>query len=384
MNNGGNETRKIAYETWRFQVDSYWTRNSYFAAFEVAAAAGVWKLTDAVHYWMAFCLAIVCAGLTAIWFIANTRVHEYIEFWWAMAIDSDPLNASETSSAQKEFGLASRFEDWRRSKDKRHRLRYSHLVQIIPTLFLIGWLCLGCYSLWQGFRNPSAAVASSITPGPQMTSGDPRVSLDLQGALYDKALAIATFLLVAVGAFQIFYLWRTVNATRDNAMAAKASADAIVNVERAWILLGEFGEERHNYKIDGIDILLTFRNYGKTPAWIVESSFRFMRITEEASRLPLEYETPAIFSDGEPVPPGKSFPSIRRSLELAEELAGRPGEGEVIFFGFIRYRDVFYSNTKTTRETYVRMRFERTQHDIIFARPGRWVYDGPPDANRHT
>ena len=34
-------------ETWSAQVDSYWTRTNYFAAFEIAAAAGTWVVLNA-------------------------------------------------------------------------------------------------------------------------------------------------------------------------------------------------------------------------------------------------------------------------------------------------------------------------------------------------
>jgi hypothetical protein len=144
--------------------------------------------------------------------------------------------------------------------------------------------------------------------------------------------------------------------------------------------LGEFNEERHNFRRDGIDILLTFYNYGKTPAWILETSFRFTNISDSEYQAALSYETAFQSTPGDPVPPGKPLPTIRRPLELSEELLGRPNQGNLIFFGFIRYRDVFGQS----RETRVRMKFQRNQEDITQERPGQWVYDGPDEANRHT
>ena len=35
------------FETWRSQVDSYWQRSNYFAAFETAAIAGCWHILTA-------------------------------------------------------------------------------------------------------------------------------------------------------------------------------------------------------------------------------------------------------------------------------------------------------------------------------------------------
>ncbi len=43
---------------------------------------------------------------------------------------------------------------------------------------------------------------------------------------WDKLLVVFTGIIVFVGGFQIFYLWKTVKATNENALAAKAAADA--------------------------------------------------------------------------------------------------------------------------------------------------------------
>jgi hypothetical protein len=152
--NHNTETRKIAYETWRFQVDSYWTRNSYFAAFEIAAAAGVWTVGNQKHHWMALGFTLICLALTAIWFIANERVHEYIAFWWQMAIDSDRCtSAKESTEAQpKDIGLASRFEAWRTQKGECHCFGYSRLIQAIPILFFVGWVFLIRYNFLKGIH----------------------------------------------------------------------------------------------------------------------------------------------------------------------------------------------------------------------------------------
>ncbi len=40
------EVYRTTFETWRFEVDSYWQRNSYFAAFETAAITGCWYLLE--------------------------------------------------------------------------------------------------------------------------------------------------------------------------------------------------------------------------------------------------------------------------------------------------------------------------------------------------
>lgn len=47
------EVYRNAYETWRFEVDSYWQRNAYFAAFETAAIGGCWYLLEKPYLVMA-------------------------------------------------------------------------------------------------------------------------------------------------------------------------------------------------------------------------------------------------------------------------------------------------------------------------------------------
>lgn len=198
--------------------------------------------------------------------------------------------------------------------------------------------------------------------------------------LSNWVLAGVGILGVLVAVWTLLVIRRQTIATRIAAMAAKESAESLQNIERAWILLGEFNEERHNYRRDGIDILLNFHNYGKTPAWVLETSFRFANISDSEYRAALNYEPAFLSKHADPVPPGKPLPTIRRPLELSEYLVGRPNQGNLLFFGFIRYRDVFGK----VRETRVRMKFQRNQEDLIQDRPGQWIYDGPPDANRHT
>jgi hypothetical protein len=211
----------------------------------------------------------------------------------------------------------------------------------------------------------------------------PKVSIESRKDLYDKVLVIATSLLVLVGGFQIFYLWRTVAVAQAAANAAKISAEAVINSERAWLLLGDFTEEQQNYRPEGINLYLTFKNYGKTPAWVVEHSFHFVRVPKRTSTFdPLEPYDPQIIPFGEPVPPDKPYPRICAQLELDEAIIGRPDmPSDFIFYGHIKYQDVFYPTTRKTRVTLVRKRFERTPDDVVQERPGRWVNDGPPEAN---
>jgi hypothetical protein len=135
-----------------------------------------------------------------------------------------------------------------------------------------------------------------------------------------------------------------------------------------------------------LDAVFTFKNFGKTPAWVIESCFNFVQVSEEIYKLDIfPYGVPDVSPSGNPVPPLEPYEVMRVPLSLSEDIVLHPEKGFfTIFYGYIKYRDVFYENTKVVRETYVRKRFHKTQHDIIMDEPGTWVYDGPPEANRHT
>jgi hypothetical protein len=219
--------------------------------------------------------------------------------------------------------------------------------------------------------------------------------LGWMGCFWQRAFApeyLSNWALVLVGIGAIGAAWwtlatirRQTAATETAANAAKLNAQAVIDAERAWILLEGHNADRHNFHRDGIDIFLTFHNYGKTPAQIVEVSLRFVKVSDEEYKLPLQYAAPVSYSYGVPIPPAKPFPTIKRPLELSEQLVLKPDiAGHLIFYGFIRYRDVFYDSLKALRETYVRMRFEQTPSDLVLNLPGQWVYDGPPEANRCT
>ncbi|HEY6290270.1 MAG TPA: hypothetical protein VI455_01740, partial [Terriglobia bacterium] len=47
---------------------------------------------------------------------------------------------------------------------------------------------------------------------------------------------VATILLVFVGGFQIFYLWRAVKASKECAEAALLNGQALINSERPWFV----------------------------------------------------------------------------------------------------------------------------------------------------
>jgi hypothetical protein len=94
---------KTIFETWRFQVDSYWTRSSYFAAFETAAFAGVWELYTAKEppNYLGIVFSLLCFFLTGIWFLNNRRTHQYVDYWWKILIDIEKANTDQITFVSK-------------------------------------------------------------------------------------------------------------------------------------------------------------------------------------------------------------------------------------------------------------------------------------------
>jgi hypothetical protein len=94
---------------------------------------------------------------------------------------------------------------------------------------------------------------------------------------WDKSLVFLTGAIIIVGIFQIFYLWKTVNATSKN-------ADALINSERTWVLVDveiapSCGVIKHNSReITSTDVTVSIKcsNEGKSPAWITEKRVGFI------------------------------------------------------------------------------------------------------------
>jgi hypothetical protein len=98
---------------------------------------------------------------------------------------------------------------------------------------------------------------------------------------WDKALVILTGLIVAVGIFQIIFLWRTVTATSDNVRAARSSTEVakkgLFLLNRAYLTTCEWG-----YKLDGKgNILIKFAilNPSNTAARIETIEFTVRKVT---------------------------------------------------------------------------------------------------------
>jgi hypothetical protein len=129
------EVYKNTFETWRFEVDSYWQRNTYFAAFETAAIAGCWYLLEKEKLPIGLSFAIFGSALTVIWFWNNVAVHTYIKYWW------DSVKASEKALSlhDKKIAFASGHPG--------SNLHPSVGAKLVPLVFLAAWLSLVVYAV---------------------------------------------------------------------------------------------------------------------------------------------------------------------------------------------------------------------------------------------
>jgi hypothetical protein len=137
------EVYKTVFETWRYEVDSYWQRNNYFAAFETVALAGCWYVVEHAHRWVGLAFSVAGFVSATIWLITSVAVHRYLSYWWRSI---------------QEIEAAPEFRKNRLDFATRHPgsrgLHPSFLVHVIPALFMFTWivillftihcLCAGC------------------------------------------------------------------------------------------------------------------------------------------------------------------------------------------------------------------------------------------------
>jgi hypothetical protein len=134
------EALKTTLDIWRFQIDSYWTRNSYFVTFHTAIMAAVWEITKNVEMPPSRRLAaeFFCyAGLflAVVWLVNNIRTHQYIIYWWKRAEAIEKL-----LGGPEETHLVFEYE--------RHRKRklipgdYHIWMNSVPVLFSVLWIMI--------------------------------------------------------------------------------------------------------------------------------------------------------------------------------------------------------------------------------------------------
>jgi hypothetical protein len=133
-------TYKTAFEAWKFQVDQYWTRSSYYVVFELAFAAGIWKVFDAGHWWTSAFMSVGATVFTVLWILNNERLNEYIGYYW-----------KRLSEIEKELGIEENLRIFSvlfaKIERKRYPGNYRQYARALPPVFFAGWLWMFAWSI---------------------------------------------------------------------------------------------------------------------------------------------------------------------------------------------------------------------------------------------
>jgi hypothetical protein len=209
----------------------------------------------------------------------------------------------------------------------------------------------------------------------------PRIFTESQKDTYDKTLVICTVLLVVVGAFQILYLWRTVNATRDNAKAALLNAQAVINTERPWLVV-TWASDRNTPGLCRFGC----RNQGNTPAKVVSMSAKSSFI-DKLDNLPVppDYSSPVTMPDLRLIVHEDNF-SVGQGIH-PESIIRNAGKKDLaddsreflVYYGNVVYRDTFYPDSSPNG-------LHETRWCFVYQPAGerRLVRSGPEAYNRYT
>ncbi|MDE1162555.1 MAG: hypothetical protein PW792_11505 [Acidobacteriaceae bacterium] len=132
---------QTAVEVWKFQVEQYWTRSSYYVVFELALAAGIWKIFDERHWFTSGFLSLGAILFTVLWLLNNERLNDYINYYWRRlkAIEPElgiPVERQIFACIHNLDGL----------KRRGRRLSYRFYGQLLPPIFLFAWVYMSTWS----------------------------------------------------------------------------------------------------------------------------------------------------------------------------------------------------------------------------------------------
>src|ERR1700733_11810374 len=118
------------FEIWSSQVDSYWQRSNYFAAFETAALAGCWYVLDKQYLKTGIVFSLLGINLTIIWTLSNSKTHAYVRHWWEAII-----------SVEKQLKLTPN-DFATKIEEQQKALPYRTVIKGVPILFGVAWVTL--------------------------------------------------------------------------------------------------------------------------------------------------------------------------------------------------------------------------------------------------
>jgi len=315
----------------------------------------------------------------------------------------------------------------KRNKKAKQRRKPKQIVKkVIPLIILMCLSTLISLSALSGVKPPEEGIANQTTQNssqraqrkvnPQTTTieNSPTKQNFTQNnyqepkektSNWNDAFApqtLPSWILALVGIAGIFVAIGTMVFIAIQAVAGKRAAEAallnakaVVNSERAWLMVVPINASLWNKDIafrETPSVNIQFKNWGKTPAFIVEYCYRFVSMTKEEFTNPLRYGEPLILPDGEPIPPQELSIRFNREWEAGRKLtddefkAIAARELVLLLYGFIRYRTIFYRDTKELGETRFCFRYiykrNATDKWVDF---DNWGYEiSHEGANEHT
>jgi hypothetical protein len=182
--------------------------------------------------------------------------------------------------------------------------------------------------------------------------------------------AVATLFIAVLALFQWLVIRKQAKdmgegliETRKAADAAKKSADALIDSERAWLI-----DEQLDVQV--VEAFLRFKNWGRTPAHSIEVRLAYIS-TARASLWPIDYEAiEEAPSPARPVAPNATTDTYRIDLKIGPDFDILTNWKHII--GIVRYRDLG-DNVRTI-----------TMCRSISPNGPPWRATGPPEANRYT
>lgn len=186
-----------------------------------------------------------------------------------------------------------------------------------------------------------------------------------------RAYLWATIIGVGVALVGLGFVYWQIKIGKQTAEAAKASADALINIERPWLLVSH--AERRVANAVGGKSYLVFKvtNYGNTPAEITDvgGGWAVFINIDEMPKEP-EYGHAGFYND-RPIPKDQQSGEIVIQYDRSKHVAN----SHLIGFGFIKYRGAFAG--RDTPSPYV------TRFSYCFTQFGNNPC-GLPGYNSHT
>ncbi len=223
-------------------------------------------------------------------------------------------------------------------------------------------------------QEPTEKVANapSQPPDPDKTADAERLVEDIE---IQRKLVTATIWLVIVGILQAVILgWQAISlsrtikaintqagimerqtkATETAAKAAELNAEALINSERAWVMVdieNDHGNGQIKAEIlSGLAIVCICRNHGKSTAWVTQKLIRMERSIAIPEKPQLE-DADAFQDEPEPL---AEIPS--RCHHVVEPRPVNPSGPTTFIYGVVKYRDIF----NRSRETFFGYRHDPT------------------------